>query len=83
MMTVCSPVFHHLQQQREKERETVRMRGCKKRERQKQYGLHRAPGSSVCSVMIFGVMNFQSLCIISVTLCVALTVSDFCPVSVR
>lgn len=37
MMTVCSPLFHHPQQQRDTERETVRVRGCKsERERRKR-----------------------------------------------
>lgn len=85
MMTVCSPLFHHPQQQRDTKRETVRVRGCKsERERDGSERNAERPGVlSVCSVMIWGVMNFQTLCIRGVTLRIALTVSDFCPVSVR
>lgn len=83
MMTVCAPqsfiIFSNRDRMRERETE-----GVKRRERQTEMGgMQRAPGSLVCSVMICGVMNFQTLCIKSVTLRIALTVSDFCPVSVR
>lgn len=54
MVTVCSEVFHHLQQQRENERETVRTRGCRKyeREREKETEAERnAESSGVLSVL--------------------------------